>query len=152
MTAQKNLFTIFLITAVSAGAFAQESMETVMEKRAREMHRIICLSDKDQWRKFITENYTQALIDRPMRATIQEGDQTAKTTETKSPSNIDAKVGMFERLHNDFGGSKVVSIKTAGETLNMTLNNGEGMTGIFQLKFDKNKPYLIDGLGIRAEN
>ena len=59
---------------------------------------------------------------------------------------------MFERLHNDLGASKIASIKSEGETLKMSLENSVGMSGTFQLKFDKNKPYLIDGLGIQAEN
>lgn len=34
----------------------------------------------------------------------------------------------------------------------MVLNNGDGLIGTFKLLFDKNKPYLIDGLGIEAGN
>ena len=32
----------------------------------------------------------------------------------------------------------------------MVLESGDGLVGTFQLKFDKNKPYLIDGMGIQA--
>jgi hypothetical protein len=57
---------------------------------------------------------------------------------------------MFERLHGDFGGSKIVSIKAAGENLEMVLDGGN-LSGTFKFKFDKNKPYLITGLGVNAE-
>ena len=40
------IFNCILITS-----FAQESMEQVMEKRAKEMHRVIGLTDKEQWKK-----------------------------------------------------------------------------------------------------
>jgi hypothetical protein len=149
----KHLFVIIVAISSFTGAFGQESMETVMEKRAREMHRVLGLSDQEQWRKFIKENYTQALIDKPMRAAVQEGDRGATTTsEVKSADNLEAKVKMYGRLHEDFGGAKIVSIKSTAEVLKMTLDNGEGLVGTFQLKFDKNKPYLIDGIGIQAEN
>ena len=150
----KKLFTCILIGSLSITTYAQESMEKVMEKRAKEMHRVISQTDKEQWRKFIKENYTQALIDKPMRTTVKEsGPGTPSTTpEVKAADNLEAKVNMFERLHCDFGGSKITSIKSNEEILKMTLDNGSGLIGIFQLKFDKNKPYLIDGLGIQAEN
>ena len=149
----KTLFT-YIIIASSITGYAQESMETTMEKRAKEMHRVISEGDKNQWRKFIKENYTQALIDKPMRATVKESGPGASSTspEAKAADNLEAKVNMFERLNGDFGGSKITSIKSTGENIKMTLDNGSGLIGIFQLKFDKNKPYLIDGLGIQAEN
>lgn len=128
-------------------------MDKVMEKRARELHRVIGLSDQEQWKKFIQENYTQALIDKPMRAAVNESGQGAATTsEVKSSNNLDAKVKMFGRLHEDFGGASIVSIKSSGEILNMTLDNGDGLIGTFKLKFEKTKPYLIDGIGIEAGN
>jgi hypothetical protein len=149
----KQIIATILIISSFLSVSAQEPMEKVMEQRAREMHRVISLTDQEQWRKFIKENYTQKLIDKPMRAAVQEGDRGAtSTTEVKSSDNLEAKVNMFGRLHNDFGGSKIVSIKSTAETLKMVLDNGEGLTGTFQLKFDKNKPYLIDGIGIVAGN
>jgi hypothetical protein len=148
----KHLFFAIIAITSFTYAFGQESMEITMEKRAREMHRVLGLSDQEQWRKFIKENYTQTLIDKPMRAAVQEGDRGATTSEVKSADNLEAKVKMYERLHEDFGGAKIVSIKSTAEVLKMVLDNGEGLIGTFQLKFDKNKPYLIDGLGIQAEN
>ena len=126
-------------------------MEKVMENRAREMYRVIDQTDKEQWRKFIKENYTQALINKPMRATIKEMGSGA-SAEVKNEDHLESKVNMFDRLHNDFGGSKITSIKQHENILNMTLDTGSGLMGNFELRFDKNKPYLIDGLGIRAEN
>lgn len=149
----KHIFAIIVTITSLTHAFSQESMEKVMEKRAREMHRVIGLSDQEQWRTFIKENYTQTLIDKPMKTAVQEGDRGANTTsEVKSADNLEAKVKMYGRLHEDFGGAKIVSIKSTAEVLKMVLDNGEGLIGTFQLKFDKNKPYLIDGLGIQAGN
>ncbi len=62
---------VLIFSCLGVTAFAQESLEKVMEKRAKEMHRVIGLTDKEQWKKFIKENFTQALIDKPMQAKVQ---------------------------------------------------------------------------------
>ena len=148
----KRLFTVLVISSCCClNAFAQESIEKTMEKRAREMHRVIGLTSKEDWKKFIKENYTQTLIDKPMRAQVDEGNGKTKTEE-KATDNLEAKARMFERLHDDFGGSKIVSIKSEGEILKMVLEGDQGLSGTFQLKFAKEKPYLIDGLGIEVGN
>ena len=146
----KTLFGLLIVTALSMDVWAQP-MDKTMEKRAREMHRVIGLNSKDEWKKFISENYTKALIDKPMQAIVASADsgQPASTSETKSGGNLDAKAAMFERLHDDFGGSKISSIKVTGEKLEMVLDNGD-MAGTFLLKFSKEKPYLIDGLGVEV--
>ena len=127
-----------------------------MESRAREMHRVIGLSDKQQWKKFIKENYTQALIDKPMRAVVQTSDNGSTSTSSESQpkvaDNVEAKAGMFQRLHEDFGKSKILSIKSSDGKVEMVVKNEDGLGGTFILKFDKNKPYLIDGLGIEVED
>ena len=124
-----------------------------MEKRAKEMHRVIGLTYKEQWKKFVKENYTQALIDKPMKARIESsenGSMSASTAETKAVDNLEAKAGMFQRLHNDFGNSKIISLTPTGEKMAMVLRNEMGLTGTFNLKFDKARPYKIDGLGIEV--
>jgi hypothetical protein len=126
-----------------------------MEKRARELQRVINLNDKQAWIKFIKENYTQALIDKQMTAKVQtnDGDGVSNTKEElKDADKIEAKAKMFARLHEDFSGSKIISIKPEGDRLEMVLNNGDGLTGTFKLRFEKAKPYLIDGIGIEAGN
>ena len=142
--------TVFFIVSQT---LAQEV--TIMEKRARELHRVINLNDKQAWIKFIKENYTQALIDKPMTAKVQTNDGGSLTSakeELKDSDKIEAKAKMFARLHEDFSGSKIVSIKPEGDKLEMILNNGDGLTGTFKLRFEKAKPYLIDGIGIEAGN
>src|SRR5688572_26185313 len=96
---------IIVITGISTSALAQE-MQKVMENRAREMHRVIGLSEKEQWKKFIQENYTQALIDKPMRVVTSENGATA-SSQSKTPDNLEAKASMFQRIHDDFGKSKI---------------------------------------------
>ncbi len=51
------------------------------------------------------------LIDKPMRAQIAEGNS-GTTVQGKAADNLEGKAMMLERLHEDFGGSKIVSIKS----------------------------------------
>ncbi len=148
----KTLLLLFI--AISFVSKAQTPSEQ-MEKRAREMHRVILLSDKEAWRKFIKENYTQKLIDKPMRQNVQtsedKGSGASTTNQTSTADNLEAKVGMYARLHEDFKNSKITSIKPVTDGVEMTAETPEGMVGVFALKFDKNSNYLIDGLGIQVE-
>jgi len=149
----KKIITLVVLLIACFTSFAQDSMEKVMEKRAKEMHRVISLNDKEQWKKFVKENYTQTLIDKPMQAKVQtsdNGNTSTSSTEAKAVDNLEAKAGMFQRLHNDFGGSKIVSFKPTGEKMEMVLKNDMGMMRTFNLKFEKNSPYKIDGLGIEV--
>jgi|SRR5688572_3584650 len=152
----KRLVLIVAIVGWCIPSLAQESAEKTMEKRAREMHRVIGLDDQEQWKKFMKENYTQALIDKPMRAVAETSDNgsttTSSTNEAKAADNLEAKAAMFQRLHEDFGKSKIISIKPGEEKLEMIVKNDGGLSATFILKFDKSKPYLIDGLGIEVQD
>ena len=150
MTMKKSaVLLVFILTGWAV--YAQESLQQVMEKRAREMHRVIGLSDRAQWKKFISENYSQALIDKPMRSQVSTNDPSGPTTEKKTiGDNLEGKVDMFERLHSDFGESKIVSLKADGEKLVMELGSAD-LNGTFNLKFGATKPYLIESLGIQIE-
>jgi hypothetical protein len=68
MKLQLSIVVLFIFSQ----ALAQEI--SVMEKRARELHRVINLNDKSAWIKFIKENYTEALIDKRMTAKVQTND------------------------------------------------------------------------------
>jgi hypothetical protein len=148
----KNLSTLLIITVtwISTPAIGQE-MEKVMEKRAREMHRVIGLSEKEQWKKFIQENYTQALIDKPMRVQTTENGETT-TSQSKTPDNLEAKASMFQRIHDDFGKSKIISITPGESQAEMVVRIDGGLSATFILKFEKDQPYLIDGLGIEVQD
>jgi len=152
----KRLILIVAIVGLWIPIIAQESSEKVMEIRAREMHRAIGLSEKEHWKKFVKENFTQALIDKPMRAVAETSDNGSTNTSTKSQDeaadNLDAKASMFQRLHEDFGMSKIISIKPGVEKFEMVVRNEDGLSATFILKFEKNKPYLIDGLGIEVQD
>lgn len=150
----KYLFSILIISAMSFRVAAQDSMEKIMEGRAREMVRVIGLNDKEQWKKFIKENFTEAFISKNMKAKVVETDSNDGTTvseETSDASNLEAKVTMFARLHDDFGDGKITSLKTTGDKVEMVMNTAQ-LKGTFTLKFETKKPYLIDGLGIQAGN
>jgi len=112
-----------------------------MEKRAREMHRVIGLDDKQQWINFIKENYTQALIDRQQTMKVQSNENGTVSTskeEMKEEDKLEAKTKMFARLHEDFGGSKIISIQSKNENLEMVLNNGWGEPFEYRSLFDRN--------------
>lgn len=141
-----TLFLAFL----SVSLYAQDAT-TTMEKRAREMARVISVNDPALWKKFVQENYTQALIDKPMRATVDENGSSTTITDSES-TNLDAKAKFFERLHTDFGDHDLVSIGTKDHQVEMILLSGQGLRGTFKLTFEKTKPYLISGLGIEAGN
>jgi hypothetical protein len=142
-------FMFILLPFLGLTVHAQDSMEKVMERRARELHRTIGLPNKEDWMKFVKENYAQSLIDRPMKTRI---DGPSGKTENKVEDNIEGKALMLGRLREEFGSSKVVSIKTDGEVATMVLDNGDGLLGTFKLKFVKSPPYLIEGLGIEVGN
>jgi hypothetical protein len=145
----KRLILTIIVIGLGLPAWAQE-MKKVMETRAREMHRVIGLSEKEQWKKFIKENYTQALIDKPMRVQTSENGAT-NTSESKTTDNLEAKASMFQRLHDDFGNSKIISITPGDAQVEMVVTKGE-LSATFIIKFDKNQPYLIDGLGIEVQD
>lgn len=135
-------------------ANSQDAKLKTMEQRARELHRVITLNDKEAWIKFMKENYTQALIDKPMRAQIQTSDngaQTSASSTAKASDNLEAKTGMFKQLHNDFGDSKIVLLKPESDLIEMVLQNGDAMKGIFKLKFETKSPYLIEGFGVEVD-
>lgn len=147
----KKIITLLVFSLIGFGARAQETMQQIMEKRAREMHRVICLSDKEEWKKFITANYSQAFIDKPMKTQVSRSDGSGTSTEKKEiGSNLDGKVGMIEQLHNTFGESKITSIKPNGDKLEMVLSSAN-LGATFNLKFTATEPYLIDGVRIQAE-
>ena len=152
----RKLILIASAVFVSLGSFAQ-SMESAMEKRAKEMVHVIGLTDQEQYKKFVKENYSEAFINKPMKARVETSENDGTSTsgsknETTEAANIEGKAGMFGRLHEDFGDSKVISSKITGEKLVMVVEGSNGMRGTFTLKFATTKPYLIDGLGVEVGN
>ncbi len=146
----KKIHLLLIILLCYVNGFTQ-TLEQTMSKRAHEFHRVIGLTDKEQWKKFIQENYTKALIEKPMKArTVKQGEEGNSSEDKEIKGTIEDKANMFQRLHNDFGGSKIISIKPNGENLEMELSAGD-LTGVFKFKFDQNKPYLIDGIGVQIE-
>lgn len=134
------------------GAMAQDSMEQIMEKRARELYRVLGLAQVDDYKKFMRENYTKALLDKPVKMSRQVNDsETGDSQSSKKVDNLEAKAQMYTQLHQDFGGSKIVSIKPIGNKVELVLRNAEGLTGTFTLTFQLVKPHLIEALGIQAE-
>ncbi len=147
----KNLFLIICYAAF-IGAFAQDTKQATMEKRARELHRVIGLNDKEQWKKFMNENYTKSFLERPVRTTVKTTDKESTTASSSSKSTteiFEEKLKIFERLHETFGKSKIVSLKPVNEVIEMTIENSPKARGNFSITFENKKPYLVDG--VRAE-
>lgn len=146
---KRNLIFI-LVTALCSSLFAQDSMEQVMEKRGRELVRVIGINDKDSWRTFIKENYTQELIDKQMRAKIESSDGESTKTETTPAHNLEGKVAIYERLHNDIGKGKILSLKRTDNKLDIEVKGESGATITFALTFLKATPFLIDGFSVQV--
>lgn len=145
------LFIVFAV--VGFAAIAQDSMEKIMEGRARELYRVLSLTSSDDYKKFMKENYTKALLDKPVKMSKQVSDSDGGNENSKSEGmdNLTAKAQMYTQLHEDFGGSKIVSLKRTENKIDLVLRNDSGLTGTFTMTFEKNKPYQIEGLGIQAE-
>ena len=133
--------------------YLQDTREQIMEKRAREMARVMSVNDPAQWRKFVQENYSQSLIDKPMRAKVETSDNgQVVSSNSQTASNLEAKAAIFEQLHQDFGDGEIKSVKVSGNQAEMVIFSPAGLRGTFKLTFDTAKPYLITGLGIDAGN
>jgi hypothetical protein len=146
----KKTLTLLLLV-ISLMAAAQSDKDKTLELRARELHKAISKNDKAGWKKYMTENFTQALIDRPMRAkvvTSENGNTSTATSNTET--QMEAKLAMFERLHADFGTGKISSVKVDGDKVEMTVTTG-GRTGVFRLDAEPKTPWMIDKLGIEVE-
>jgi len=145
---------LLLVSLISFSSFSQHASEKTLESRAREMFRVIQLSDKAAWKKFVKENYSQALIDRPMRQRREQNEAVDEkvNTATTPEAKIEEKAMMFERLHEDFATSKLDGIKVTGQTCEMTLNAPSGTVAVISLKCSPEKPYLLTGFGVEAHN
>lgn len=148
----KNVLFLIFVSIAFIGT-AQGSAEKIMESRARELHRVLGLSSKEDYKKFMRDNYTKALLDKPVKMNKQVSDSEGGNESSKSEGmdNVEAKAQMYTQLHQDFGGSKLTSLKLTDNKIVMVLKNGEGLTGTFTLTFEKAKPYLIETISIQAE-
>ena len=146
----KNLFLICSCFAI-VSAFAQETKQATMEKRARELHRVMGLNDKEQWKKFMNENYTKSFLERPVKTSVKttEKETSSSASVTSTADKLEDKLKVFERLHDNFANSKIISLKPVDEKIEMIIENESHMKGTFSIAFENKKPYLIDG--IRAE-
>jgi len=122
-----------------------------MEKRANELHRVMGLNEQEQWKKFMLESYSKSLLERPVKSTIKTEEGSTTSTSSSTADKLEEKMKMFERLHSDFGSSKVVSMKTVNEKIEMILENTSGLKGNFSIAFEKQTPFLIDGINIQID-
>ena len=145
----KQMITILLV-AIFASASGQQSNVKILEQRAKDFHNAISKNDKEVWRAFMKSNFTQTLIDRPMRAQISTSENDGTSSSTNSETRVDEKLGMFQQLHDDFGTATINSITVTGNTVKMVVTAGR-MKGIFSLDAESKSPWLIDKMGIEVE-
>lgn len=149
----KRLTTVIALF-ISMATFGQADKVKTLEQRARDFHQAIAVNDKTVWRKYMLGNFTQALIERPMRAKVvtTENDNTSSSSTTSSTNTqIKAKLAMFEQLHRDFGKGKITNVKTQGDLVEMTIHTETGLTGVFRLDAEPKSPWLIDRMAIEVE-
>lgn len=101
--------------------------------------------------KFVKENYTEALINRKMRVEVQGGppDGGAKAN-TDNEVNLEAKVGLYQHLHDDIGKGTITSIKIDGDNADVQVKGETGLNLTFALKFTPDAPHLMDGFMVQA--
>src|SRR5688572_22999376 len=144
----KNLLLLICVFAF-VGAFTQDKKQTIMENRARELHRVIGVNDKELWKKFMRENYSKAMLEKPVKSNIEKDEKESTTSATtESPDQLEEKAKVFERLHGNFGSSKIVSIKNVKERIEMILENESGRRGDFTLTFEDQSPFLINRIAV----
>jgi hypothetical protein len=124
--AMKNLFLICCCFAIVSAC--GQNKQATMEKRARELHRIMGLNDKEQWEKFMKENYTKSLLERPVKSSVKttEKETESSTSTTSTIDKLEEKLKIFEKLHNDFGKSNIVSLRPVNEKIEMVLEKYVG--------------------------
>lgn len=150
---KKHIFIVLLCFAAGP-VLGQKSAEKEMEKVAREMFRVICVNDKEEWIKFMETYYTKALQEKPVQRKLDtkgEKDVVIMRSPSAQASPLDAKAAMFDQLHRDFGKGKITSLTTNGTLATMKLEDG-GRTANLTLTFTPQAPWLIDALGIEVEN
>ena len=143
--AMKNLLLLICVFAF----VAQDKKKTIMENRARELHRVIGVKDKELWKKFMRDNYSKAMLEKPVKSNIETDEKESTTSATtESADQLEEKAKVFERLHGNFGSSKVVSIKNVKERIEMILENESGLRGDFTLTFEDQSPFLINRIAV----
>ena len=149
--AMKILFLLICLFAF-VGAFAQGKKQTTKEKRARELHRVIGLNDKEQWKKFMTENYSKSMLERPVKSNVEKTEKESSTSNNTSKADVlEEKLKVFERLHGDFGKSKIVSLKPVSDRIEMILENTTGLKGVFNINFEDQSPFLINRIAVEIK-
>lgn len=132
---------------------AQKPRDQTTTERAREMYRVIGVDDNEQWEKFVRENYSKELLERTIRSKVSSSTEGGLDKgEEKTAKSVEEKAMLFKRLHSDFSKSKIVSLKPKDQDIEMILQNAEGLTGTFTLKFATESPFLIDLIGIEVTN
>lgn len=145
----KNLL-LFICCTLPLLGYSQDAKQATMEKRARELFRVMGLIDKEQWKKFMTVNYTKAYLERPVKTNVTTTDNESggSTTKKSTANNLDEKLKMFGRLHDEFGKGKIVSLKPVDGKIEMMVENPSGAKGNFTFTYEGKNPYLIDGIRV----
>jgi hypothetical protein len=146
VVATLTLFSLFIVFAAQA-----QDKKTIIENRCKELVRVLNLGEKDEWRKFIQENCTEAWINKKMRLQVQGGPDGGTPANTSNDATeLEAKVELFQRFHDDLGKGTITNIKIDGDNADVQVKGETGLDLSFALKFTPAAPNLIDGLGVQA--
>lgn len=127
---KRILFALLILILVFPISTQAQDKDKTLEKRAKDMHEALKSSDKKVWEAYIKENYSEKFLEK---------------------YDVARHVDMFQRLHGDFGKSKILSTKLTGEKYLMVVERiSDGHKVTFELIPAKEKPFKIDGLGIEA--
>jgi hypothetical protein len=138
---------IFILAFAIGGVGHAQNHDEAITARAKEFHRAMCQTDREVWKQFILNNYTKALQERQVKQQIstEGGSKSEELAEA-----LEGKIKMLGRLNEDFGGGKLISVVAKGDEVEMVATTGQGDQGRFKLKFEKNAPYLIDGIMVEV--
>jgi hypothetical protein len=147
----KNLLFLCCFFAVFI-CLAQDKKQAVKEKRARDLHRVMGLNDREQWKKFMTENYSKAMLERPVKTDIETSESsTSSGTSGATADKLEEKLKVFDRLHKNFPNSKIISLKPVSERIEMVVENSDGLRGNFTFEFERDSPFLINRIAVEIK-
>lgn len=147
---KKLILLLFLAPFLSAGA--QDTAKKIMDAKAREFYRVIKLDDREVWKKFIRENYSEEFINKPSsRRVMVDGEEKSETTATTGTDKVDAKADLFQMLHRDFGDSNLTSLTIDKNIATLVLSTPDGLRGTFTITHQQQAPYLIENMGVEAD-
>lgn len=140
-----------LVMVISFASKAQLEKMEIMDKKCKELVRVIAADSKHQWKKYIQENCAESLIARYVKITPDGFSHTTSPETSNSKTNtLEAKIDMFRQLHDEIGEGKIKHLRIA-QGIGEILLKGKNRTYKVEVNFANKDPYLIIGLSVKPE-